>query len=64
MIRNVLESIEAAPVIAIVVLLTFVLVFAGAVVWTFRLDREHIQRMRRLPLDSSADEHVRDTADG
>lgn len=51
MIKDVLNSIAEARVLAIVGLLVLVALFVGIVIWTLRLKKSDVQKMKQLPLD-------------
>ena len=53
MISENLSSIEGVSVFPIIALILFVLIFTGAVIWVFRLDRKYIKQMGIIPLDSN-----------
>jgi cbb3-type cytochrome oxidase subunit 3 len=53
MISENLSSIEGVSVFPIIALILFVLIFTGAVIWVFRLDRKYIKQMEIIPLDSN-----------
>jgi cbb3-type cytochrome oxidase subunit 3 len=57
MIRNVLEGIgnvESFPIIALAIFVAF---FIGMIVWVIRMKKNHVNHMRKLPLDSEGDRH-------
>lgn len=53
MIKEVLESIDGVAIYPVVALVLFLMAFLGVVWWTWRLNSQDIERMRRLPLDAS-----------
>lgn len=53
MYRNVLETIEGIGIFPIISLLIFFSVFLSAVIWIFKADKEHLQRMAELPLEGN-----------
>ena len=52
MIRDLLNSISGIEIWPILAFFIFVALFAGVIVWTIRLDKRVINRMKELPLDS------------
>ena len=52
MIRDLLNSISGIEIWPILAFFIFVALFAGVIVWTIRLDKRMINRMKELPLDS------------
>jgi len=63
-IRETLQGLEASPPIAIFVLVLFVIVFVGVVIWTLKLDRGYRNEMSKLPLDAVVDDIERNGSDG
>jgi len=56
MIGDVLNSIAEARVFAIIGLLVLLALFVGIVIWTLRLKKRDVNRMKNLPLDDSLEE--------
>lgn len=56
MYRNVLESIAGIGIFPIISMLIFISVFLSAIIWFFKADKEHLQRMAELPLESRQEE--------
>jgi len=54
MYSDVLKSIDGIGYLAIAALVLFIVLFAGIVIWTLRLDKEMVQRAARMPLDAVA----------
>ena len=52
MISDMLSSTEGVSIYAIIALVSFVLVFAGVIVWTIKVDKNYINTMKNLPLNS------------
>ncbi len=52
MFNNYLQSIEGVGIYPIFSLLVFFVFFAALLVWMFRADKKHLQKMSELPLDS------------
>jgi len=52
MIRDLLNSITGIEIWPILAFFIFVALFVSVVVWTIRLDKRVINRMKELPLDS------------
>jgi hypothetical protein len=52
MISNILSTIEGVSFYAIIALLSFVLLFLGVIVWTFKVDKTYLTKMENLPLSS------------
>ena len=52
MISDILSTTEGVSIYAIIALLSFVLLFLGVIVWTFKVDKTYITRMENLPLNS------------
>ena len=50
MIKDALQSVSSAGGFAIAGLLVFVLLFIAVVIWTMRLDKHYLTRMKELPL--------------
>lgn len=53
MFNNVLESIAGIGIFPIISLFIFFAVFVAAVVMIFSTDKEHLNRMASLPLEST-----------
>jgi cytochrome c oxidase cbb3-type subunit 4 len=53
MYKNVLQTIEGVGIFPLISMLIFLTVFLAAIVWFFKADKEHLQRMAELPLDST-----------
>lgn len=56
MIGDVLNSIAEARVFAVIGLLVLLALFVGIVIWTLRLKKRDVNRMKNLPLDDSLEE--------
>jgi hypothetical protein len=52
MISDILSTTEGVSIYAIIALVSFVLLFLGVVVWTFKVDKSYLTRMENLPLSS------------
>jgi len=57
MYKNVLQTIEGIGIFPMISMLIFFSVFIAAIVWVFKADKEHMQRMAELPLESTTEEH-------
>jgi hypothetical protein len=53
MYKNVLQAIEGIGIFPIISMLIFLGVFLAAIVWFFKADKEHLQRMAELPLETT-----------
>ena len=53
MYKNVLQSIEGVGIFPIISMLIFFSIFMSAIVWFFKADKEHLQRMAELPLEQN-----------
>ena len=51
MYKNVLQAIEGIGIFPIISMLIFLTVFLVAIIWVFRADKQHLQRMAELPLE-------------
>lgn len=51
MIKNVLNGINGIDLYPVISLLIFVPFFAGLIWWVIKVDKKHIQKLERLPLD-------------
>ena len=51
MYKNVLQAIEGIGIFPIISMLNFLAVFLTAIIWVFKADKEHLQRMAELPLE-------------
>jgi hypothetical protein len=51
MYKNVLQAIEGIGIFPLISMLIFMTVFLAAIIWFFRADKEHLQRMAELPLE-------------
>jgi len=47
-----IENIEIWPVIALAIFFTF---FIGLLIWVYKADNKHIDKMKGLPLDDAID---------
>lgn len=56
MYKNVLQAIEGIGIFPIISMLIFLAVFLAAIIWFFRADKEHLQRMAELPLEVTNEE--------
>lgn len=54
MYKDVLRSIEGISVFPVISLVIFVAIFAGMLVWVFRLREEYINEMGNLPLEEDS----------
>ena len=53
MYRNVLQTIEGIGIYPIISMLIFFSIFMSAIIWFFKADKKHLQRMAELPLDQN-----------
>jgi TM2 domain-containing membrane protein YozV len=53
MFKYLIDLIPNAEIYAISGLFIFLCLFGAVVVWVFRLDKKYIEKMGRLPLDST-----------
>lgn len=51
MYQNVLQAIEGIGIFPIISMLIFMGVFLAAIIWFFKADKDHLQRMAELPLE-------------
>jgi cbb3-type cytochrome oxidase subunit 3 len=56
-IRDLLEGSAGLSVYAVTGLVVFLLVFLGAVYFVLRMNRRHVEAMRRLPLQDDSPSH-------
>ncbi|MFN7930032.1 MAG: CcoQ/FixQ family Cbb3-type cytochrome c oxidase assembly chaperone [Blastocatellia bacterium] len=54
MYQNVLQAIAGIGIYPIISMLIFIAVFLSAIIWFFKADKEHLQRMAELPLEHSS----------
>lgn len=52
MISDLLSSTEGVSVYAIVALISFIMVFLGVIVWTIKVDKKYLTKMKNLPLSN------------
>ncbi len=64
MLGDILNTVTEAPVIAAFSLTGFVVFFVAMLIWVLRLDPDHIQKMKEMPLDSTASDTQRENLDG
>jgi hypothetical protein len=50
MISDLLSSTEGVSIYPIIALVSFVMVFMGVVVWTIKVDKKYLNKMKNLPL--------------
>jgi len=60
MVKNVVEAIEGIGIWGVVSLMIFFLFFVTVTIWAIRADKNHIQHMKRLPLDDEVDQDNND----
>jgi cytochrome c oxidase cbb3-type subunit IV len=53
MIKNVLNGIEGVDVYPIISLFIFVPFFLGLIWWVIKVDKNYIDKLKNLPLDST-----------
>lgn len=51
MFREIVSSVPGNHIFAIAVMLFFILVFTGIVIWALKADRAYLDHMKQLPLD-------------
>lgn len=61
MYRQILESISGIEIFPIISLCLFFAIFIGVLVWTWRIDKNHIAKMAQLPLENN---HVKSNDNG
>ncbi len=54
MLREAILNVDNIEVFGAIALVVMLLVFAGVIVWVVRLDKQVIDTLGRLPLDSAA----------
>ena len=52
MLSYLLDNIQQDPLLSIIGLFLFLILFMCTVIWTMRRDKEYIEKMRSLPLES------------
>lgn len=57
MIRNIVSHIGGIEAYGLVSIAIFFAFFLGMLVWAFRLNRRHLDRMSRLPLEDDEPGH-------
>lgn len=60
MYKNVLETIEGVGIFPIISMLIFFSIFMSAIVWFFKADKDHLQRMAELPLQPNHQQQDRE----
>ena len=63
MIRNYLQSIEGVEIYPLISLLVFVIFFVVILVWMLKVDKNYINKMEKLPLDSNNNRNLNSTGD-
>jgi cytochrome c oxidase cbb3-type subunit IV len=53
MYKNVLQAIEGIGIFPLISLLIFFSIFTAVVIWSFRANKDHLQRMAELPLEAN-----------
>lgn len=56
MYKNILQSIDGVEVYAIIALLIFFLFFIGVTIWLFKVDKNYLKKMSKLPLEQDNNE--------
>ena len=51
MYREVLQSIKGVDIFAVIALIIFILFFVFVVIRLIRMDKDHLKKMARLPLE-------------
>lgn len=51
MYKNVLQAIEGIGIFPMISLLIFFSIFIAVIIWTYRVDKEHLRHMAELPLE-------------
>jgi len=57
MLQQYLQSLDGMVIYQIISFVLFLAAFAGVVVWVSRLNRDHTDRMARMPLDDTTTFH-------
>lgn len=57
MYKNILQAIEGIGIFPLISLSIFFSFFVLVLIWFFRADKEHMQRMAQLPLDATETNH-------
>ncbi len=63
MIRNYLESIEGVEIYPLISLIVFVIFFVVMLVWMLKIDKNYINEMEQLPLDSNKNKNLNSTGE-
>lgn len=58
MIRDVLQSIEGIEIYPIISLLIFVSFFIGMGIWLLRIDKNKINKFKRIPFDNDNNQNT------
>jgi len=57
MISHFVQSLGGVDIFGTTSLVVSVLLFVGIAIWTVRVDKDYIRRMKDLPLDNGTGEH-------
>ncbi|MGB5850303.1 MAG: cbb3-type cytochrome c oxidase subunit 3 [Ignavibacteriaceae bacterium] len=63
MIRNYLQSIEGVEIYPLISLIVFVIFFVVMLVWMLKIDKNYINEMEQLPLDSNNNKNLNSTGE-
>ena len=63
MIRNYLQSIEGVEIYPLISLIVFVIFFVVMLVWMLKIDKNYINEMEQLPLDSNNNKNLNSTCE-
>ena len=63
MIRNLLQSIEGVEIYPLISLVVFIIFFVVILVWMFKIDKNYIKEMEKLPLDSNNNRNLNSTGE-
>ncbi|MFC1475016.1 cbb3-type cytochrome c oxidase subunit 3 [Candidatus Zixiibacteriota bacterium] len=58
MFSDVLQNIDGVEIFPIISLLIFFLFFISVIIWTFKIDKNVIDKLSKLPLDNTPHEDI------
>jgi hypothetical protein len=53
MYKNILQSIQGVEIYPLISMMIFFGLFVAVIVWFFRADKRHLQKMAEMPLDTA-----------
>lgn len=63
MLKGLMDQVGGGDGFGLVALLVLLAAFVAIIIWTYRIDRRHVERMSRMPLEPDSRANTVDRSD-